>query len=619
MQSRSIARASATILAVAGFLCTPFAAAQVYLSEGTNISVDVAGDGRMAMDLLGDLWVVPPDGGEARSLMQDRKLVKRPRWSPDASTILYQANVDGRDELRLFDLETRSDRALGQERWVDRYPDWHPDGERIVFSSSRHGSGFDIWEMDLPTGLAWRLTRLPGNETEPSWSADGRSLVYVHERDGVWSIMLRRRGQADDVIVSSETRLAAPSWRPDGSLITYLRKADGEWSVSMTILSDPPLDRPMIREEDVFVAPVAWLDRQQLLYTANGELRKRDFNSWTSTSVPFRAPVSPGNPAGATASVVREIEATDEPAGRHVIRVGRVYDGIDANYRHNADIVLEGGRIASIGDHGKHDDAILVDLGDLTAIPGLIDAHATLPAEFGAATGPLLLSVGLTTVVVPPGTGIDALNEQWSGKATPGPRLVQHDWNPELESGVAAYLAERSTRRSPAGRSYQDVLFAGGAATTTWLSGLADGNTPALDRIWHSRQAREISEPVAVANRFTETPDLSAVATNLVLASKANGLPAGIGMHAELRALVAAGLTEAQALKAAGVNAASVLGFGYRIGRIAPGSAADLLIVDGDPLANIQDALRIVGVVRNGRFFSLSGLLDRAAAAASVE
>ena len=43
------------------------------------------------------------------------------------------------------------------------------------------------------------------------------------------------------------------------------------------------------------------------------------------------------------------------------------------------------------------------------------------------------------------------------------------------------------------------------------------------------------------------------------------------------------------------------------------------MIVDGDPLANIGDALKIVGVVRNGRFFSVSGLLDRVAGARNVE
>jgi imidazolonepropionase-like amidohydrolase len=38
---------------------------------------------------------------------------------------------------------------------------------------------------------------------------------------------------------------------------------------------------------------------------------------------------------------------------------------------------------------------------------------------------------------------------------------------------------------------------------------------------------------------------------------------------------------------------------------------ADLLLVDGDPLQDVDDLLRIVAVVRNGRFFSLISLLER--------
>ena len=48
-------------------------------------------------------------------------------------------------------------------------------------------------------------------------------------------------------------------------------------------------------------------------------------------------------------------------------------------------------------------------------------------------------------------------------------------------------------------------------------------------------------------------------------------------------------------------------------------TAADLVLVDGDPLRNIGDALKIVGVVRNGRFFSVSGLIDRAADAKATK
>ena len=74
-----------------------------------------------------------------------------------------------------------------------------------------------------------------------------------------------------------------------------------------------------------------------------------------------------------------------------------------------------------------------------------------------------------------------------------------------------------------------------------------------------------------------------------------------------------------QVLRAAGVNAAAALGLGLQLGRIAVGSFADLVIVDGDPLADIDDALRVVGVVRNGRFFSTIGLIDRIEKMPTVE
>ena len=115
------------------------------------------------------------------------------------------------------------------------------------------------------------------------------------------------------------------------------------------------------------------------------------------------------------------------------------------------------------------------------------------------------------------------------------------------------------------------------------------------------------------------TPNLGGAAPSVVLGSLPNGLPPGLALHAELRALVAAGLNESQALKAAGVNAAAALGLGLQVGRVASGAVADLVIVDGDPLDDVGDAINVIAVVRNGRFYSLSGLLERSRLANNVE
>jgi hypothetical protein len=80
--------------------------------------------------------------------------------------------------------------------------------------------------------------------------------------------MLRRFGQADRILITSEERLSAPSWRPDGSLVTFARETSDGVTINMLILSDPLLERILIEDTDLFIAPVAWIDRQQMLYAA---------------------------------------------------------------------------------------------------------------------------------------------------------------------------------------------------------------------------------------------------------------------------------------------------------------------------------------------------------------
>jgi len=77
------------------------------------------------------------------------------------------------------------------------------------------------------------------------------------------------------------------------------------------------------------------------------------------------------------------------------------------------------------------------------------------------------------------------------------------------------------------------------------------------------------------------------------------GTQYGVSMHRELAALVEAGLTPAQALAAATSVPADVFKLGRR-GRIAKGYKADLLLVDGNPVADILATRRIVEVWKDG-------------------
>lgn len=91
----------------------------------------------------------------------------------------------------------------------------------------------------------------------------------------------------------------------------------------------------------------------------------------------------------------------------------------------------------------------------------------------------------------------------------------------------------------------------------------------------------------------------------------------GYGLHDELQLLVSAGLSPAAALRAATVNAARVLRWDDRLGRIAPGLVADLVVLDGNPLEDIRHAGRVHAVISDGRYLDrgqLGALLAKASA-----
>jgi imidazolonepropionase-like amidohydrolase len=84
------------------------------------------------------------------------------------------------------------------------------------------------------------------------------------------------------------------------------------------------------------------------------------------------------------------------------------------------------------------------------------------------------------------------------------------------------------------------------------------------------------------------------------------GIVPGASLQDELALLVEAGFQPAEVLRAATTNPARFLGLADSLGTVEPGMVADLVLLDGDPLADIHNTRRIAAVVRDGR------LLERA-------
>jgi imidazolonepropionase-like amidohydrolase len=88
----------------------------------------------------------------------------------------------------------------------------------------------------------------------------------------------------------------------------------------------------------------------------------------------------------------------------------------------------------------------------------------------------------------------------------------------------------------------------------------------------------------------------------------------GFSLHRELELLVRAGLSPMDALLAATSRPAARLDRADEFGTVAPGLAADLVILDADPLADIRNVRRIERVIARGRAYEPDTLLDAARA-----
>ena len=141
-----------------------------------------------------------------------------------------------------------------------------------------------------------------------------------------------------------------------------------------------------------------------------------------------------------------------------------------------------------------------------------------------------------------------------------------------------------------------------GPEITAVLEAMARSGTALEPTLWVFQQGED-ADPTLVA--WSEAVTRRARDLGVTLVAGTDGL-IGQGrrdlpnIHGEMAALVKAGLTPAQALAAATVVPARVMGRAGTHGAVAPGQVADLVLLTADPLADIQATREIRWVLRKG-------------------
>jgi Tol biopolymer transport system component/serine/threonine protein kinase len=128
--------------------------------------------------------------------------------------------------VNLREVGLAADGSEASRRWLtrgessDRQPSFSPDGRTIVFSSNR-GGNLDLWVTDLATGAERRLTHDPALDWDPAFTTDGH-LLWSTNRGGSFEIWRADADGSHAVQLSHDGNAENPTATPDGRWIVYV-------------------------------------------------------------------------------------------------------------------------------------------------------------------------------------------------------------------------------------------------------------------------------------------------------------------------------------------------------------------------------------------------------------
>ena len=110
------------------------------VTRGTWMSLDVSPDGQtVVFDMLGDIYVMPIAGGEARAIAVGVAWDMQPKWSPDGRHIAFTSDRAGGDNIWIMDADGSNPTQVSKETFrLLNQPEWTPDGQFIVGAQTLH-------------------------------------------------------------------------------------------------------------------------------------------------------------------------------------------------------------------------------------------------------------------------------------------------------------------------------------------------------------------------------------------------------------------------------------------------------------------------------------------------
>ena len=292
--------------------------------EATWLSLDVSPDGQsLVLEILGDLYTLPIEGGVAVPLTSGMAYDSQPRFSPDGARVVFVSDRDGSENIWILDADGDNAKKLSKGAGNEEFasPDWSPDSRHVVASKTSWGMGtYELWAYHVDGGKGVRITEAKASKDTPNnrrlnalgavYGADGRYLYYARKMGGfgynlrlpLWQIARRDLSSGDeDILTQAQGSAIRPILSGDDRWLVYGTRYEQQTGLRIRDLKsgdDRWLAYPIQHDEqesrytrDLLPGYAFTPDSRSVVFSHEGGIRRVDITSGEITSIPFTAQV----------------------------------------------------------------------------------------------------------------------------------------------------------------------------------------------------------------------------------------------------------------------------------------------------------------------------------------
>src|SRR5262250_2103412 len=292
--------------------------------EGTWLSLDVSPDGKtIAFELVGDIYTLPIEGGEAKLIDGGMAFDSQPKFSPDGKWIAFLSDREGSENVWVMKPDGTEPKQISKDPNAEfASPNWTPDGQYLLVSKAGFGiNTFEIWMYHPQGGSGVQITKAKPspmvrrreqlNNLGVSASADGKYLYYAHRVGGftyeaqfpLWQVARRDRKTGDeDVLINQLGSSMRPVLSPDGASLLYVTRHEAESGLRLRNLqtgedrwvkySSTRDDQESRFTRDLFPGYAFLPGGKEIVYNNDGKIYRLDIANGAEKVIPFTAKVS---------------------------------------------------------------------------------------------------------------------------------------------------------------------------------------------------------------------------------------------------------------------------------------------------------------------------------------